>query len=57
MSQVTLFPSGQEPMNFPNTTSTHVQDGMLYFRAMREASEPSQNAFITNLPFLLIEDE
>ncbi len=44
-------------MNFPNTTSTHVQDGVLYFRAKREAGEPSQSGFVTNLPFLLIDDE
>lgn len=57
MANVTLFPMNQEPMNFPNATGTYVQDGVLYFRGKREPSAPAQNAFTTNLPFLLMEEE
>jgi len=57
MAYVTLFPSDQKPINFPDATSTHVQDGVLYFRAKSEPNVTSQSAFTTNLPFLLIADE
>ena len=57
MADVTLFPSDQKPMNFPDASGTYIQEGILYFRAKRESSVPSTNAFSTNLPFLLIEDE
>lgn len=57
MAYITLFPAGQQTMNFPDATAAHVDSGVLYFRAKREADKPSQSAFSTNLPFVLIEDD
>lgn len=57
MANITLYPSGQQPMKFPEATAAHVDSGVLYFRARREADKPAQSAFSTNLPFVLIEDD
>ena len=57
MAHVTLFPFDQKPIDFPSAASTYVQDGILYFRADSEPNVPSQKAFTTNLPFVLIADE
>jgi len=57
MAQVTLFPASTKPINFSEATSANVYQGILYFRAKREANAESQSTFQTNMPFLLIEEE
>jgi len=43
-------------MNFPDATAAHVDSGVLYFRAKKEADK-SHSAFTTNLPFVMVEDD
>jgi hypothetical protein len=57
MADITLFPSGQQPMHFPDATAAHVDSGVLYFRSRKEPNKPAQSAFSTNLPFVMVEDD
>ena len=57
MAYVTLYPAGdQRPMNYPDATNIEMNDGTLTFRAKKETNVPTTNKFVTNLPFLLIEE-
>ncbi len=57
MANVTLFPTNQKPINFPEATGTYVQNGVLYFRAKRDPKATAQSAFTTSLPFVMVEDD
>ena len=57
MANITLFPTNQKPINFPDATGTYVQTGVLYFRAKKEPNAQHQSAFTTTLPFVMVEED